>query len=319
MFYEDVTYQLEDENNSNAAGANTYISNQQYFWPQNGVTLDFYAASPREDWAGTFSDDAKEITDITPNSKIEDQKDLLYAYVQGSKKDVVGVEMELKHALAAIEIRALNTNENYVYRVGGIRIAHVVSKGDFTYPTVVNGNGTWSLSSEKAIYDAYNYNFLTVAGCNDLILTADAKNLLDYKSDNPYPYIGNAFLIPQKMTAWDANNDKKNTKKGAYLGVFICIQTITGEQVFPLDPQFRSERLGWVAMPIDIDWEAGKRYIYTLDFSNGAGYVAPEQGGYSFADPGGLDLDYGEPIGRPLKFTVEVIDWIDSSIDGEVS
>ena len=63
-------------------------------------------------------------------------------------------------------------------------------------------------------------------------------------------------------------------------------------------------------MAINTNWEAGKKYVYTLDFSEGAGKVDPEKP--DPADPND-PFNPGEDIlGSPIKFTVEVSEWEDA-------
>ena len=66
---------------------------------------------------------------------------------------------------------------------------------------------------------------------------------------------------------------------------------------------------GWVAVPVGTNWVAGQKYVYTLDFSNGAGRVDPEKPDPTDPDP----FEPGEPIlGDPIKFTVTVTPWVDA-------
>ncbi|MDE6334990.1 MAG: fimbrillin family protein [Muribaculaceae bacterium] len=56
---------------------------------------------------------------------------------------------------------------------------------------------------------------------------------------------------------------------------------------------------GWAAIPIDVDWEAGKSYVYTLNYSEGIGIHDPQ------------DPDPGRPIGvqNPITWGVAVSKW----------
>ena len=55
---------------------------------------------------------------------------------------------------------------------------------------------------------------------------------------------------------------------------------------------------GWAAVPVGVKWERGKKYIYTLDFTNGVGIQDPE------------DPKPGTPIiGGGIKFSVSVVGW----------
>ena len=110
----------------------------------------------------------------------------------------------------------------------------------------------------------------------------------------------NAMLIPQQLVAWDAENDKTNTKKGAYLSVYAQIETAEGSRVYP---NVDGMEYAWLAVPIDTKWEAGYKYVYTLDFTNGAGYSDPLDG----PDTGGTVL------GGAIKFTMDVNPWGEKS------
>ena len=124
-------------------------------------------------------------------------------------------------------------------------------------------------------------------------LTDTAASLMETANDN-------AMLIPQQLVAWTPDTDKTNANKGAYLSVKVNIATKDGAQIFPT-----GQNDGWAAVAIDTNWEAGKKYVYTLDFSNGAGVVDPEE-----------PENPGEPIlGQPIQFKVKVADWVPAGVD----
>ena len=117
----------------------------------------------------------------------------------------------------------------------------------------------------------------------------------------------NAMLIPQQLTAWTPDSDKTNTKKGAYIAVKVNITTASGARIYP---DASVGEYDWVAVPVGTNWVAGQKYVYTLDFSNGAGRVDPEKPDPTDPDP----FEPGEPIlGDPIKFTVTVTPWVDAS------
>jgi hypothetical protein len=106
----------------------------------------------------------------------------------------------------------------------------------------------------------------------------------------------NAMLIPQQLVAWDAENDKANADEGAYLSVYAQVETKDGARVYPKEDGMD---YAWLAVPIDTKWEAGYKYVYTLDFTNGAGYP----------DPLDNPLGNGPVLGGPIKFTMDVNPW----------
>ena len=117
----------------------------------------------------------------------------------------------------------------------------------------------------------------------------------------------NAMLIPQQLTAWTPDTDKTNTNKGAYLAVKVNITTKDGARVYPVASVGEYD---WVAVAVDTNWQPGQKYVYTLDFSNGAGKVDPEKPMPGPTDP----FKPGEDVlGSAIKFTVTVTPWTSAS------
>lgn len=59
---------------------------------------------------------------------------------------------------------------------------------------------------------------------------------------------------------------------------------------------------GWAAVPVEIDWKAGKRYVYTLNYSDGVGVQDPE------------DPNPGEKILKDIVLVnVDITDWIEGT------
>ena len=64
----------------------------------------------------------------------------------------------------------------------------------------------------------------------------------------------------------------------------------------------------WAAVPVSFEWEKGKKYVYTLDFTNGAGKVDPMDPGTDW--DASKDPDKAEPIlGGKIRFGVTVSAW----------
>ena len=194
---------------------------------------------------------------------------------------------------------AKNTNTNYVFKVKGVKIGQPISSGVFDFGT------------EKFTAGAMKTDYM-IKYATEHTLASDAVSIMDASGTSTN---GNAMLIPQQLVAWDVNDDSNNTNAGAYLSVLVNITTKDGAQIYPpADGVY-----GWAAVGIDTNWEPGKKYIYTLDFSNGAGNVDPEgpDGGDPNPDPDPDPDDEKEPgediFGSPIKFDVEVSKWIDSS------
>ena len=253
----------------------------------------------------TLTKEEKKLSGFSPAAEMNEQKDFVVAYNTGSKvNEETGVPLFFKHALSQIQINAKNANGGYIFKVKGVRIGSVGSKGDFTFPlneTKDNeplASDSWTLDADntKANYQS-EYD-------TEIVLNANAQVLM---GEN-----GNAMLIPQQLTAWTPETDKTNTAKGAYLAVKINIVTKDGAQVYPA----KEGEYDWAAVAIGTEWVAGKKYVYTLNFTDGAGKVDPEKPEPTDpTDP----FDPGDDIvGGKIKFTVEVEEWTETPVDIEM-
>lgn len=274
-----------------------FTSSPLYYWPAD--TLNFFAYSPSEKDLGgtlTISNTTKELKDFSPAAEIADQKDFVTATASGTKADnqTNGVALTFAHQLSQIEVKAKNTNTGYVYKVVGVRIGKPVSKNTFTFT-----GSKWEdlpTTPEKA-------NYTVEYATNPITLTAAAATMMGAANNN-------AMLLPQQLKAWTPETDKTNTNEGAYIALKIQITTAAGAQVYPA----KKGEYDWAAVAIGTNWEAGKKYVYTLDFSKGAGKVDPEKPTPEPTDP----FKPGEDIlGKPIKFTVEVTPW--TSVDQSTS
>ena len=265
-----------------------FTSTPLYYWPVG--TLNFFAYSPSETELGatvTINKDTKTLADFSPAAKIAAQKDFVTATATGTKaaNETKGVDLKFAHQLSQIEIKAKNTNTGYIYKVVGVRIGKPVSKGTFTFST-----NTWSLTTtEKANY-AVEYTSAPIT------LAADAATMMGVADDN-------AMLLPQQLVAWASATDKTNKANGAYIALKIQITTASGARVYPAKGNY-----DWAAVAIGTNWEAGKKYVYTLDFSNGAGKVDPEKP--QPVDPTDPFKPGEDILGGPIKFKVTVTDWV---------
>ena len=274
-----------------------FTSNPAYYWPNDGSNLSFFAYSPSAtDLGATISitSASKTMTNFSPAAAIASQKDFITASATGSKaNESTGVALTFAHRLAQIEIKAKNANQGYVYKVQGVRIGQPVSQAT----TFDFGTSAWTLGTTKSNYEVTYTSAKTLNATAASIMATDGNN---------------AMLIPQQLTAWTPDSDKTNTKKGAYIAVKVNITTKDGGQIYPA----KVGEYDWTAVAIGTNWEAGKKYVYTLNFTDGAGKVDPEKPDPTDpTDP----FNPGEDItGGKIKFTVEVEEWTETPVDVEM-
>ena len=274
-----------------AGTENDWTSDPVKYWPDDGSELHFVAACPAAtDWGGTYEGDKPgelKVSGFSPAADIAGQKDLLAGYASGNRNNAAKTEIELRHVLTQVEVRAKSSNNIYRYDVKAVRIGSVRSTGDYTFPSAINTDGSWTL--EEGSYASY----ATAELAEPVRLTPDAKGLM---GDG-----GTAMLLPQQLTAWDTENDKANAANGSYIALLLKITTSTGRQVYP----YAGGEYGWAAVPVGGHaeskknvWQPGDKFVYTLDLSKGTGMTPPDS-----SDPGESIL------GQPISPEVTVSGW----------
>ena len=269
-----------------------YYSGTDYYWPANNSELNFYAWSPAADKLGgtlTITASEQSITGFTTNADISKQVDFISATASGNGNDnSLGVELNFKHNMSQVEIKSRSANPGYIYKIKGVRFGNILSTGDFDFKT-----GSWSNVDNMANYTV-EYSARTIDELSTSLMKVNADN---------------AMFIPQNLTPWDPENDPTNTAKGAYIAVYARITTATNKIIYPLEGDY-----DWIAVPLGnnhIDaWEPGLRYIYTLDWSTGGGYVYPEKPAYG-NDYTGYDIfEAGDRImSTPIVMGLSVYSW----------
>ena len=300
-YFTDVNYTREGQ-------TNTFVSNPEYNWLR-GKTLNFLAlATSADTWTAaktvTF-DKATNIyktvlTDYTPDADISKHQDLMIGTASGTENnDANGLDLTLKHILSQLEVRAKNTNAAYVYSIKGVRIVAV--KGTGTYTSTETTPWTPKENSRvkyEVVYDDAKE------------LTAEVS-VMKAEGDN-------AMLIPQGVTGWVAGagmetaNDFDSYTGGTYISLLLNVKSAsTGKYIYPAGSTDAAKTYGWAAVSTgNTVWNSGKKYIYTLDLSNGCGSVDPVDPGTGVTPDGTKDPVKGDKIfGDPIKFDVTVAGW----------
>lgn len=324
-YFENVLFEKSDTE------AGSYLSSQKYYWPSDGSNLKFFAMAPTtiacdpgkiaEQPGLSFAlENGKvvgKLTGFSPTTTIKDQLDIMFATATGSKTSTgsAGVPLNFIHVLSQVDVRAYSNNDLYEYRVkGGVKLNGFGTNATYTLPTGVSSTteagtaeerkGVWSTPTGKARYINAQYNEIATLPKNSAAVPYLSLMGASGASGSP------AFVIPQTLTPWDNINNKSNGTNhndGAYIAVCIQVKKKgTNQIIFPktgsgTDGAVTDSDFMWVAVPVDITLEAGKRYVFTLDFTDGAGYIDPEQGDANGAGDSAL--------GGPIKFSVTVEGW----------
>lgn len=312
------------------------------FWP-NDLLLDFYAiVNGTITWNVSAEGNAPAtIVDYEVSTTVADQKDLLYAVKTGQQKgatETKPVTLNFRHALSQVVFQAKNTNENLYVEISGVKIVNVANKNTFTFPTsdtdnttLVDDNhdgsfesgdyesanwGTWaqlapesgSGAAGSTVYPVTFDNNVEVPGKNT---NATIVNLTNNAGDE---FNANALLLlPQTAKAWNPAEVTRpevtgRAADGSYFLVNCAIYNIAGESfVAATDTPLwgTTAEHKEVAVPVEINWKQGKKYVYTFVFGEG----------------GGFDPEDPDPVLVPVTFEVSVDDFVsvaNSDIDMNV-
>ena len=319
-------------------GGNTWVNQSgTRFWP-NELTVDFYAVVNGDiTWNVTAADGTApaSIKNFTVPTTVADQKDLLYSVKKGLEKgateaETSPVELNFRHALSQIVFQAKNTNPNLYVEVSGVSIVNVGNTNTFAFPNANTDNnmvdtdhdgsfdytidyedGSWgnwnALTSGSTVYPV-DFETVKVEGTNTVVdLTANVKGDNTVKDE----FNKNALLLlPQTSTAWDPETTPApgfvgNAENGSYFLVNCAIYNVAGDKFVPEDTPLwgTTNAHKQAAIPVAINWEQGKKYIYTFIFGEG--------GGYDPEDPDPEDPDKPDPVLIPITFEVTVDDFVE--------
>ena len=269
-----VTYDGDiDETGSTGSGA--WAPTSPYYWPKNG-TVSFDAYAPAHAHADTPGVGTGTVKSTAANgltienytvAALGDQYDLLYSKrtqdkitsTGGNNDTYDGVDIEFKHALAAIEVTA-KTDNNYddAIKLTKITIQKAYTKGTFKQNmanATTEGTAAWS---DHGTEDSY------VLFSGDQALSTTALTSLTT------PAISNAILLPQAFTHSGGNKvsirvDYTIKHGAAELAQYYEVDLGTTNGHEESDPSALLSA-----------WEMGKRYTYNFIFSLDKVYFAPK-------------------------------------------
>ncbi|MBQ6746352.1 MAG: fimbrillin family protein [Bacteroidaceae bacterium] len=244
------------------------------------------------------------------------QQDYIVAYNEGVKADFKsGVPLNFQHVTSQVVIKAKNlATSDVTIKVKGTRMVNLVSKGTLSLPTVAtNGDFSWDSYTPWAL----GTSTATYSGSEAAEVTLEESNAQE---------IGQPlYLLPQQLTAATytstGTEDWATDVTGNAIAFLIQVKDASNSAIYPA-VQTAGTEYAWAYVPVDTNWEPGKKYIYTINFTKDAyGKVDPNQEDGTDdptddGDPGTDDPEPGEEIAEDnvqLTFTVTVEDWTEMS------
>lgn len=324
----DGTLYLQEKVKKNAQG--TWSFEDTHFWPDEA--LDFYGVSPATTNA-TITGTSQKID----NYVVDGSTDLLYGVRTNQTRENLmttdgktqSVYMNFRHALAQLIFRGATTNDNLGVKIAGVKLAKAYTQGDFTFATSNTGNqaatdtqadtetdnswGSWA--NQETLTDGIEAN---VEG---KILLNSGNNSASYITKHEIDVekkvckLEGLFVLPQELQYWNPTTDTDAANiitNKAYFIISCKVWNITGDEEVDKSPVYlwgSANEYKDVAVPVVIPdddattddtftWKQGKKYVYTFNFSQGAGYIPPTGG-----------EDSGEPVIVPISIGVSVDDF----------
>lgn len=273
----------------------------KYKWPGKD-SLDFYAFGPgaaltsdKADFEGCIEFSLSRIGCSTSYPEC----DLVFDHVRQNCKQGV-VVLDLKHILSQVTVRLINTEPSLTSRIYGldIMVGPIYNAGCYWYHEF-DDNGKallsdWEQRSDPDYLDipfvrhskSLTKDSITELACGDTLYSASVyvipQSVGKLTSFPPRPR-PDSFSGESRTRAHDSGPD------GAFFSFYGDFTNTYSE-----DPVVDETRLIW---PVDIEFEPGRKYIYTIDVG---------QGGYCLSYDNSLELVLD---GKKVEVDVAVSDW----------
>lgn len=240
------------------------------FWPQT-ATVDFYSVSPMTVTVNSTTPGALSID----NYVVSGEEDLLYSTTKDQTKKKEAVELNFRHALSQIVFKAKNTNASLNVHIEGIKVVNVMGEGKFTWATKTTTPYLSADNSSQTQNDDGTWGVWDLSGktaTKTYTPTAFAKTDLNGKVEEPQTLTadgsGALLLLPQTLTPWSTTN-----VNGSQL-LINCrvVDKASNTQLWPAEGQ-NGEVVIALTAPEGNTWKQGKKYVYTLNFGEGAGWT----------------------------------------------
>lgn len=297
-----------------------YSTTAKRYWPEHDA-VDFYALHNQGSFtwapAATGSDPVASGS-FTPATSVAAQKDFVYAVKKGVVKPDDGhVALNFRHALSQIEFQAKNQNPDLKIEILDVKVGNALSTATYTLPETTDGNIvnhelnavpesgsypdaviTWSAWAAGGSNTSYTFG---AAEFGEVKTFKDTEGTLTLGTHDEYAK--SMLLLPQSTTAWTTT-----VKTGTYLAVKVRIWNVSGDDETLIygdaDPLTTGYEGRWAAVPVAFNWEPGKKYVYTFNFTNGG------NAGYEDDENGEPDVT---PVLVPLTVDVTVDDFVEAA------
>ena len=245
------------------------VTKQQY-WPATTAPLNFQAITPHSHSSFTIANTPDEgdpylahlSADVTVPTAVKDQQDIMFAKADGQTRETNSqtVGLNFEHAMSQVVFSGKLASDKIEATVHGIEIHNLHQTGKVGY-TGQNAELQASTTGDAATTFA--------AG-----LVSDAKVTSSSQATVLSAADGALFMLPQKVAKWTttAKNPVPTTEAdknhNSYMKV-TCTVKDKASNVVLIDN-------GAIYIPLEVNWEQGKKYRYTLLFGDGENGFKPD-------------------------------------------
>lgn len=246
-----------------------------------------------------------------------------------------------EHALTKVYISTVaNQDTRFKYEIMGVRFGNIHNSGDFEYRGDKNYYGPRTPESINGIFESDGYindangtgfywkpageqtGMMDYIFASPVVLDNDNTSATVMTGDDTAIAGSECFmLIPQRLSESFVDEEGVLTSSTfdagmSYIAFLVRITNlITNEVIYPyaegveaitqtIGEGADAVKYAWAAFPVSSLWVPGSFIDYYVDFSKGAGFVAP---GAS------ADVVLQPILGREIKFYEEVDTWDDGS------
>ncbi|MBD5336101.1 MAG: fimbrillin family protein [Bacteroides sp.] len=320
-----------------------FMSDMPYYYPGDGSPLTFVAYAPSDLKNVTLDDQCKlSFSEFTVNEDITEQLDPVFDctpnalyYDESGEPNII--YLTFKHALTKVFVSAAwkGSDNPYNYEVAGVKFGNIAVSGNCQYD---DRNCDEEIGEELWWFEwspGQSSNELVYIFDEPIEIGESSTPLMSGGMDQEQPDRKGSFLmIPQQLKAELSNTSESaeyNSVKSyvfkegvSYIALLLRITrpaVQSGEEivVYPFEQgvaniseEVDGKTYAWAAFPVGSKWTPNCYTDYVVDFSKGAGFVAPGAEGIDEENSvtgERLDLEYTPILGQRIIITEEIGTW----------
>ena len=266
---DDNTHGTKVNGDSNGAWSYDDVTKQQY-WPATSAPLNFQAITPYAHSSFTIENTpdvadpklAHVTANVTVPTAVADQQDIMFAKADGQTRETNSqtVGLNFQHGMSQVVFSGKLASDKIEATVHGIEIHNLHNTGKVGY---MGTNA--ELQAQTTGVAATTF----AAG-----LVSDAKVTSSSQATVLSAADGALFMLPQTVAKWTTTaknpvpTSEADANHNSYLKVTCTVKDKASGVVLVNN--------GSIYIPLEVNWQQGKKYSYTLVFGQGEQGFKPD-------------------------------------------